>query len=54
MGASAPDALGMYVRRWVRWVEGGVPNEETPAELAGVWKRAYASATAWSAAKPSA
>ena len=24
MGAGAPDALGMYVRRWVSWTRAGV------------------------------
>ncbi len=24
VGAGAPDALGMYVRRWMRWASGGL------------------------------
>ncbi len=24
VGAGAPDALGMYVRRWLRWASGGL------------------------------
>ena len=31
-GTGAPDALGMYVRRWVSWAEGGLVTEKTPAE----------------------
>jgi len=34
-GAGAPDALGIHVRRWVRWVESGIMSEEKARPPAG-------------------
>ncbi len=42
-GAGAPDALGMYVRRWVRWASGGLgPAGGSGSVLSFVYTGFYA------------
>ncbi len=41
MGAGAPDALGMYVRRWVRWARAGLGVNGGKGETATRLVRLY-------------